>query len=393
MNKQFRFTKKIIEALPAHKGIGKTKETEYSDTEVSGLKVMVNKAGRKMFYFRFTFNGKKKGMKIGNYPMMEITEARNKAIEAKIKLSQGQDPAQQMESKAKEQSMTYGAFMVQHYLPHAMANKRSGKTDQSRYRNHLKTRFGDEPMVNITPYDVQLFHDKIKQSRCPSTANRYLALLKRSLNLAVLWGFLETTPVRGVRMHQEDNIRKRYLSSDELVRLIRAAQQEPNRSAGNAITLLLYTGVRKQEALDAQWSHIDLTKNLWLLPHTKSGKSRHAILNQAAVDLLTEMKAQAHSNYLFTGRDKAKPLNNPFKAFRRMLKVAGINNFRIHDLRHAYASLAISNGASLYEVQHLLGHASSQTTMRYAHLADEKLRQASANVATAIQNAHRSQRM
>ena len=389
MNTRFKFTKKSIESLPPHIPKGKTRETEYSDTEVSGLKVMVNKVGRKMFYFRFTFNGKKKGMKIGDVGIIDVTEARNKCIEAKSKIHQGQDPSQS-ERVELSKALSYTDFMQKYYIPHAYANKRSGKTDESRFNNHLKTRFGNVPINQIKPYEVQQFHDQLKQKLCASTANRYLALLKRSLNLAVLWDFLDTSPVRGIRLHQENNMRKRYLSQDELVRFIAEAKNETNHVAANALLLLLYTGVRKHEALEARWEHIDLNKGTWLLPKTKSGKSRYAILNQMAIVLLSQMKEQATTQHVFVGRDPNKPLNTPTKAFKRILNRAEIKDFRIHDLRHAYASLAISNGASLYEVQHLLGHASSQTTMRYAHLADEKLRQASASVANAIEMAQRT---
>ena len=93
--------------------------------------------------------------------------------------------------------------------------------------------------------------------------------------------------------------------------------------------------------------------------------------------------------YLFPGRTPGKPLNNPIKGFHRILKAAGIENLRIHDLRHSFASLAVNNGATLYEVQHLLGHASPQTTQRYAHLADERLRQVSGAVGAVVQEADR----
>ena len=387
MNKQFRFAKKTIEALPAHVVKGKTKETEYTDTEVSGLKVMVNKVGRKTFYYRFIFKGKKKGMKIGDFPLMEVSEARQKCQEAKLLLSKGIDPTAQLAAKKQADDLTYSVFMREQYLPHAAVNKRSARTDESRFKNHLAARFGHLPLSEIKTYDIQQFHDLMKQKRRPATANRYLALLKRSLNVAVLWGLLDHSPVRGIRMHQENNLRKRYLQSNELYRLLEAIKQEANRTAAHAIALLLYTGVRRQEALSAQWVDIDLDKGVWLLPKTKAGKSRHVVLNKSALNLLLSMKPNAQSAFVFQGRKPNKPLCNPSKAFARILKYAGISDFRIHDLRHAYASLAISNGASLYEVQHLLGHASSQTTMRYAHLADDKLRQASANVSDAIEAA------
>ncbi|WP_279387966.1 tyrosine-type recombinase/integrase [Thiobaca trueperi] len=110
------------------------------------------------------------------------------------------------------------------------------------------------------------------------------------------------------------------------------------------------------------------------LPDTKSSKSRHVVLNPAALALLREQPRLEGNPYVFPGRVAGQALNNPIKGFQRILTAAGIENLRIHDLRHSFASLAVNAGATLYQVQHLLGHASPQTTQRYAHLSDEALR-------------------
>jgi integrase len=144
----------------------------------------------------------------------------------------------------------------------------------------------------------------------------------------------------------------------------------------------LYTGVRRSEALNAKWEHIDLAKKVWFIPRTKNGKHRHVILNPKALALLERLPRP--NEYVFYGKSEGKPLNNPQKCFGRTLKRAGIVDFRIHDLRHTHASIAINNGASLYEVQHLLGHSQTKTTSRYAHLADETLRRVSDGVSLAI---------
>ena len=123
------------------------------------------------------------------------------------------------------------------------------------------------------------------------------------------------------------------------------------------------------------------------LPDTKSGKSRTVILNPDALAILQEQVKRLDNPYVFPGKVAGKALNNPIKGFHRILKAAGIENLRIHDLRHSFASLAVNSGATLYQVQHLLGHASSQTTQRYAHLADSTLREASGGVAALVNQA------
>ena len=120
------------------------------------------------------------------------------------------------------------------------------------------------------------------------------------------------------------------------------------------------------------------------LPHTKSGKSRFVLLNDAALAVLRQRPRSESSVYVFQGKILGAPICNPYKGFQRAQKRAGLSGWRIHDLRHSFASLAINNGASLYEVQHLLGHQDSKTTTRYAHVASANLRKASAHVSAII---------
>ena len=150
---------------------------------------------------------------------------------------------------------------------------------------------------------------------------------------------------------------------------------------------MLYTGVRKQEALDARWEHVDLQKRTWFIPRSKNGKLRHVILNPMAIGLLERRSRLLGNPFVFPGKEAGKQLVNPQKAFNRVLTKISITNFRIHDLRHSFASLAINNGASLYEVQHLLGHSQAKTTSRYAHLGDDTLRKVSDNISNMISNA------
>ncbi|WP_454732390.1 MULTISPECIES: tyrosine-type recombinase/integrase [Cupriavidus] len=379
MSKAFRFSRRLIDALPAHLADTKAREDEYSDIEVSGLKLLVNRQGRKFFYLRYTFQGRKRSMKLGDYGVIDVAEARTMALQHKAMLSKGVDP-QETDTSA---GMTFRQFVHGHYLPHAKASKRSAKDDESKFRIHLFPRFGNAVMTSITRQEIQRYHDELRTSKAPATANRHLALLKRCFNLAILWGYMEANPAKGIRMHTENNQSQRFLSVDEARRLWAALDSERNQTAAHAIKLMLLTGVRRQEALDAKWSDVDLEAKLWRLPMTKSGKQRFVMLNDAAVNLLLALP-RSTSGYIFPGEKEGKPLNNPRKAFRRALTAAGVDTIRIHDLRHTFASLAINHGASLYEVQHLLGHASSRTTQRYAHLASDNLRRASAHVAELV---------
>ena len=147
------------------------------------------------------------------------------------------------------------------------------------------------------------------------------------------------------------------------------------------------TGTRRQEALSARWSDINLELGQWWLPQTKSGRGRYVTLSEEAKELLLSLPSRTSGGYVLPGRIQGKALHNPRRAFDRLLKAAGIEHLRIHDLRHSFASLAVNAGATLYEVQDLLGHSSAQMTQRYAHLADSGRRKAVGNVGRIIRNA------
>jgi integrase len=379
------FTKKWIDQLPPHPRDSPSREKEYSDTQVVGLKLQVSKGGRKFFLLRYTFNKQKRAIKVGEYGPLSLNEARQRANELKAMIGRGIDP--QEERRLQQQVPTFGDFVREHYLPYAYANKRTARSDESKLRLHLLPLLQHRKLDQIATTDLQRYFDQLRIKYTPATANRHLSLLSRMLKLAVTWGFLDKNPAVGIRKAQENNERHRYLSDEEIVRLLEALRGDQNPVAAAFFEFLLYTGVRKGEALAAKWEHVDLHKRVWFLPRTKNGKARHVILNPLAVELLQRQGRVPGNPYLFPGKVAGQPLNNPQKCFNRALRQAGISDFRIHDLRHTHASIAINNGASLYEVQNLLGHSQAKTTTRYAHLADETLRRVSDKVSKTILNA------
>lgn len=391
MNRQFRFNKKLIDALPPHPDDAKSKESEWSDTEVAGLRIIVNRRGRKYFLLRYTITNAithtaaKRSMKLGDYPQMDVADARQLALDYRKQISLGNDP-QTVVASPQASLLTLRTFVTDDYLPHAYATKRSAKDDEGRFKKIL-AEFGDVPLASLSSHTIQRLHDRLRVQGCAATANRHLALLKRCLNLAIIWGKLDgTNPVRGIRMHQENNQRHRYLSGDELRSFLTALEAEPSRSLADALRFLLMTGARRTEVLQARWDAIDLDKQQWYLPHTKNGKSRFVLLNDAAVELLRQRPRTGGNVYVFPAKT-GLPIVSPYKGFKRALTRSGITGLRIHDLRHSFASLAINNGATLYEVQHLLGHHDSKTTQRYAHVASANLRKASAHVSAIITGA------
>lgn len=220
-----------------------------------------------------------------------------------------------------------------------------------------------------------------------ATVNRIRALLSVIFNLAIDHELIASNPMKRVKKLQENNQIERYLSDEELQHLMLVLKHPEHYAISNKtivaiIKFLLLTGVRKREAMDMQWSDVDFTKSTWLLKFNKSGKARHIALNTDAMAILNALPKI--STYIFANPETGKPYNDIRKTFDKVMQCAGISNMRIHDLRHNFASLAVNSGESLFVVQKLLGHASPQTTQRYAHLQHSTLQNASEKIAAVI---------
>lgn len=377
-----KLTNRTIEALTGPPLGSTAKAREVSDSEVTGLRVVIGAGAsqRKFFYLHYTIHGSRKKAKVGEFPAIGIQEARQQALEWRAAIDRGIDPLEQRDRV--RQMPTFEQFAMGEYLPYAKEHKVSWDMDESKLRLHLLPKLGSRRLCDISTRDVQMYHAQIKASHSAATANRHLALLSKMFRMALSWQRIDRNPCPGITKFREPQQRTDCLSHEDMQKMLKAMESEKNLQAKTALKLLLLSGTRREEALQSRWEDIDLDAALWYLPKTKNGKTRHVLLNPEAVELLRNHPRVNGSPWVFPGRDPSKPLNNPRKAFTRILTSANLPHMKIHGLRHAFASLAVSAGASLYQVQHLLGHASPTTTQRYAHLANDVLRQASASVSS-----------
>ena len=382
---KFKFTQKTIEALPPHAKDSRSTDQEYSDSIVSGLKLLVGKNGNKKFLFRYTLRSRKCSSALGSFGALTVDEARTLANHCKALVSQGRDPKQEKDEF--KNRISFAEFVNEHYLPHATTYKRSIASDESKLRLYLLPKFGHVPMADISTQALQTYHNHLKVKLSPATANRHLSLLHRLFSLSVQWGYLEKNVCTGISKFQENNQHQRFLSNEEIRHLFSAADTDENIYAAAYIKMLLLTGVRRSEGLGMKWEHLRLdgSKPMWYVPHTKSGKSRYVILNPMALQIL-EALPKIHGNpYVFVGKVQGNAIQNPMKAFKRIIARAGVEStFRLHDIRHTVASLIVNNGGSLYDVQAALGHANSSISERYAHLSSESMTKTSDNISNVV---------
>ena len=366
---------------------GKSKG-EYSVSAAQGLKVIVSKVS-KTFMFRGVFNGKKISTTLGKYPEMSPDQAINMVLAFQNKLKMGINPIDEI--KKIENIPTLAHFFYKVYLPLAKLNKKSWKDDVSRFKNHIEPTLGNIQLNQITSAMLSDLMLEIKtEDRANATVNRSRALLSSMFNVAFEREIIEQSPMTRVKKLVEQNQIERYLSEDELPRLMHVlanhlAHDIDNKIIVGIVEMLLLTGARKGEVLNLKWSDLDEHNHLWKLNENKSGKPRIIQLNSQAQLIIRRMSRKYL--YVFANPKTGLPFNDIRKTFQKILEAAQIENFRIHDLRHNFASMAVNNGCDIYVVQHLLGHASPTTTQRYAHLRQDTLRNASEMLAERINSA------
>ena len=191
-------------------------------------------------------------------------------------------------------------------------------------------------------------------------------------------------PCRGIEKIAEPK-RARYLKSDELVRLTAALAESEDQQAANAIRLLLLTGARRGEVLSARWDQFDLEAGTWVKPAatTKQQREHRVPLSAPALELLTAIRSEAESAFVFPGRFEGHRADLK-KPWAKICEAATISGVRIHNLRHTYASLLASAGFSLPMIGALLGHTQPSTTARYSHCFDDPLREATDRVGAIV---------
>lgn len=355
------------------------------DDKLTGFIMEVWATGVVTFYVRYRDQRRRqREIKLGRLGDVTVDQARKAAQEIRAEASLGRtDPA--AERDRLRAIPTFADFVENRYLPDAKGRLRSYRDQEGFYRLRLKAQWGNMRLDEIRPADVADFQEKLRrQGLTDASVNRYTAFIRRVMNLALEWEAYEgKNPAQRAQMRREQH-RERFLSEPELRAFFRALHLVPNRSAANALALLAATGARRGEAQGARWEHIDTDRRLWTVPLSKSGRTRHIPLSDAA---LTILEAQWHaggkgSEWVFpSSKDPTKPIVDLKKPWVRAKALAGLDDdLRIHDLRHTFASTLVGKGRSLHEVGTLLGHSQVSMTMRYAHLAPQRLIEA-ANLA------------
>ena len=380
---RYNFTKTFIDGLPANPHKAKSREKEYADQQVIGLRILVSKNGRKFWHVRFRLNSRKRILKIGEFPACSVQEARQRANEMKNLISKGIDPRIER-SKKNNPHKIFKKFVTEDYIPFAKENKKSWRDDLSKFNKYLFSEFGHLPFSEIGEQKIQGYIGKIKKLTSASTSNKHLVLIKRLFNLHNRWNKTLFVQAKNVRPYKLAGGLERFLTDEELKRFLKELETAEQSVSVFVIKFLLYTGLRLSEATHLLWENVNFEASRILLPNTKSGKARNVEINTFAKDVLLKMKEFKTNEFVFPGKGPKGHILTPRRAFCNVRDRANLKAFRIHDLRHNFASHAVQNGTSLYIVQQLLGHSDPKITSKYSHLRRVDLENASQAVADSI---------
>jgi integrase len=348
---------------------------DFFDLGCKGLQLEVRISCGKTWYLRYVNErGKVRQFRIADVRDMTLAEARKRADLLRGKVALGQDPSDL--KKAIRQVPTFEEFVHTRYMPFVKGYKRSWQTDESLLRNHLLPVFGKCHLDEITRHEViEMHHARRHGGAAPASANRLVVMMRYIFNLAIKWAIpgVKTNPASGVRLLEENNKRERFLTQQNVQSLYAELVRSDNRMLQHIILMLIFTGARRREVLNARWEDINLSTLSWRIPISKSGKARHVPLSGEVIELLQRVPRIPHCPYVFANPNTHKAYVSIFYSWDTARKNAGIPDVRIHDLRHSFASFLINAGRSLYEVQKILGHSQIQTTQRYAHLSSATL--------------------
>src|SRR5438477_1001607 len=388
-----KITKRSVDALrPA----ADASEAVIWDTEVKGFGVRAQRGGSKSYIVHYRA-GTGRGaplrkLTIGKHGAPWTPETARKEARRLLGLVEGgADPA--AAKIARKEAPTIADLVERFFAEHAQA-KRKASTALV-YRQLLDRvvlpALGKRKVVDITRADVAKFHHENRAA--PYQANLMRAMISKMFNLAEVWGLRPdgSNPCRHVEKFRERK-RERMLSPAELAQLGDAlAVFEGSPYAVAAVKLLLFTGARLGEVLGLRWEWIDFERGEAKLPDSKSGaKTLH--LPPPALQVLTDLRRLEGNPHVIVGQKAGAAMGDIQTPWRAIRGAAGLDDVRLHDLRHAFASVAASSGMGLPIIGKILGHTQAATTHRYAHLASDPVKAAAAAVAGKIAAAMRSGR-
>jgi integrase len=391
------FTKEIIEKIIPPKAEKDDKgkiirpkivQHVYADTKEKGLVLNVSYLGTKSFFLSKKINGTAYKIKLGSFPNklynsldnISVAEVRIKAAELKNQLAKESNPTlpKTQELQQEKQGITFKEVLDRYINDYARHNTKSWKFDIAEMNNKASHLY-PKNIYSITRDDIQQIFNNVtlKGTDC---ANRFLDRLNAVFNKAKKWGILDKNPTFGVVRHKKKE-RDRYLLAEEKPRFFAALKEEHNKTIKDFFLMCLHTAARKSNVLAMRWDNIRFVDETWYTPgtETKNGDSHLLPLSKQAMEILKVRFEQRDPQcpWVFPSDHNSQSghLEEPRRAWERLVKRANLKDFRLHDLRRTRGSWMAIAGASQYIIGKALNHKSPNSTKIYARLSLDPVRE------------------
>jgi integrase len=365
------------------------------DPKATGFGIRSYSGGGRSFFIDYRLNGRQGRHTIGPHPRWSVAAAREKAKELRKLIDQGVDLAGTKRERRE-------AATIQDLIDRYIADHLPKKTvvgprinDEKRVLAEIGTKLGKHTKVaDIHGGDIADMHRRITESGRPVRANRILAICSKMFSLSLVPKAGETRPWRnaaqgnpckGIERNHEE-AKERFFSQSELTAISDALAKYPGVAA-DCVRLVMLTGARPAEAMRAQWEEFDKEPGYWIKPsaHVKQRKTHKLPLSLAALELVDGLRKKRKGKWVFPGDKPGEHLAALWHVWHFVRKETGLGkDARAYDLRHTFASVGAGGGLSLPIIGRLLGHTQPRTTQRYAHLADDPLREAAEKITTVI---------
>lgn len=380
-----KLTKRIVDAA-------EIRASEYFiwDDDIPGFGLRVLPSKRKSYIVQYRAGRRSRRMSLGLSTVLTCEQARARAIAIIAAAKNGEDPAAKRD--ADRQAVTVKELAERFDKEHISV--RVKESTAKGYRRMLERviipALGRHRVTEVTRADIAKIHHDLRH--IPYDANRCLEVISKMFNLAEMWGLRPegSNPRKHIKKYPEEK-RERFLSAAELRRVgqvLREMEEEGIElpSAIAAVRLLILTGCRLGEIMTLKWEYVDFGGKALRLPDSKTG-AKVVHLGQPAVEVLQKIERVEKNPWVIVGTKPGARLSDLQPFWQRVRARAGLKDVRIHDLRHTFASTAVTAGQGLPMIGKLLGHTQVQTTARYAHLAADPVKDAAERVASNLAQA------
>lgn len=358
-------THKKIAALKYNKARSKNQQQILWDRKIPGFGARIYPSGKKKYVIFYYTKGKRRCETIANCNVMSVEMARDEAKRILLRHNHMQ---------TETSLITFKTLSNKYFNLHAKKHHKTWLKNERRVEKYLIPIIGHMPAKAITGLDFVKIHSDIS-FHAPYQANRVIEIASSIYSRAIRWGVLDYNPAKAVD-HNRERKRDRFVLKSEMPRLVAALEEESNKAAVNAIKLLLFTGMRKNEILCAKWQDVNFDKKTLFVKDTKSGRPLHQPLIGPAIELLKSIEPLPENPYIIPGAIKGKHLVNLDKPWYRIRTKAGLEDVQIHDLRRTVGSWLAQSGYSLNLIGQVLNHSSVQSTQVYSRFTNDSLQEA-----------------